>query len=89
MLYDNFIIVHLSLHTWVLELHHDSVSSGHFGIKKTFELITRIFSAQILNNDIKKFVESCITFCKAKVFRLKPYSLLSLPFQLLLELSLV
>ena len=43
LLFDNLIYVPESLRTRILELHHDSVSAGHFGIKKTSELISRNF----------------------------------------------
>jgi len=40
LLFDNLIYVPESLRTRILELHNDSVSAGHFGIKKTSELIS-------------------------------------------------
>jgi len=46
LLFDNLIYVPESLRTRILELHYDSVSSGHFGIKKTSELISRNFGGQ-------------------------------------------
>jgi len=79
LLIDNLIYVPKSLRTRVLELHHDSVSSGHFGIKKTSELISRNFWWPKLLIDVTKFVKSCDICCANKVPRHKPvFSPLSL-----------
>jgi len=77
LLFDNLIYVPESLRTRILELHHDSVSAGHFGIKKTSELISRNFWWPKLFNDVSRFVRSCEICCKNKVPRHKPYGLLS------------
>jgi len=77
LLFDNLIYVPQNLTTRVLEIHHDSVTAGHFGVRKTFDLINRNFWWPKLRNDVKKFVKSCETCCKAKVPRHKPYGLLS------------
>jgi len=77
LLFDNLIYVPKCLRTRVLELHHDSVSAGHFGINKTVELISRNFWWPKLHNDVKKFIKSCETCCKSKIPRHKPYGLLS------------
>ncbi len=77
LLFDNLIYVPKSLRTRVLELHHDSISAGHFGIKKTSELISRNFWWPKLLNDVTKFVKSCEICCKSKIPRHKPYGFLS------------
>ena len=77
LLFDNLIYVPLCLRTRVLELHHDSITSGHFGVNKTFDLISRNFWWPKLRRDVKEFIKSCDICCKAKVPRHKPYGLLS------------
>ena len=77
LLFDNLIYVPESLRTRILELHHDSVSAGHFGIKKTSELISRNFWWPKLFNDVSRFVRSCEICCKNNIPRHKPYGLLS------------
>ena len=77
LLFNNLIYVPGSLRTRVLELHHDSISAGHFGIKKTTELISRNFWWPKLSNDVTKFIKSCDVCCRNKVPRHKPYGLLS------------
>eukprot|EP00833_Pecoramyces_ruminatium_P015778 jgi/Orpsp1_1/1189810/evm.model.d7180000074656.1 len=43
LLFNNLIYVPKDVRIRVLELHHDSVSAGHFGVNKTIELISRNF----------------------------------------------
>jgi len=77
LLYDNLIYVPKSLRTRVLELHHDSVAAGHFGVNKTTELISRNFWWPKFHADVKNFVKTCEICCKSKVPKHKPYGLLS------------
>jgi len=77
LLFNNLIYVPLNLRTRILESHHDSITAGHFGVRKTLDLINRNFWWPNLRNDVKKFIKSCETCCKAKVPRHKPYGLLS------------
>jgi len=77
LLFNNLIYVPKSLRTRVLELHHDSVAAGHFGINKTVELISRNFWWPKFHMDVKSFVKSCETCCRSKIPRHKPYGLLS------------
>eukprot|EP00833_Pecoramyces_ruminatium_P008539 jgi/Orpsp1_1/1182571/evm.model.c7180000081820.1 len=58
-------------------MHHDSVTAGHFSVNKTSDLIYRNFWWPKLRHDVKKFIKSCETCCRAKVPRHKPYGLLS------------
>ena len=60
-----------------MELHHDSVSAGHFGIAKTVELISRNFWWPKLRQDVKEFIRSCSICCQSKIPKHKPYGLLS------------
>ncbi|MBE6133033.1 MAG: hypothetical protein E7180_06615 [Erysipelotrichaceae bacterium] len=77
LLFNNLIYVPQILRTRVLELHHDSVSAGHFGISKTIDLICRNFWWPKLSIDVKNFIKSCDICCKSKIPRHKPYGLLS------------
>ena len=77
LLYDNLIYVPCNLRTRVLELHHDSITAGHFGVNKTIELISRNFWWPKFSYDVKKFIKSCEVCSKAKIPRHKPYGLLS------------
>jgi len=77
LLFNNLIYVPFVLRIKVLELHHDSVSAGHFGVTKTVELITRNFWWPKLRNDVKEFIRSCPICCQSKIPKHKPYGLLS------------
>ena len=77
LLFNNLIYVPSSLRTLVLELHHDSITAGHFGVNKTLELISRNFWWPKLSLDVKNFIKSCEVCCRAKIPRHKPYGLLS------------
>ena len=77
LLIDNLIYVPKSLRTKVMEIHHDSISAGHFGIKKTTELISRNFWWPKLITDVTSFIRSCDICCRNKISRHKPYGLLS------------
>ena len=61
----------------MLELHHDSVTAGYFGVSKTFDLNNRNFWWPKLRYDVRNSIKSCDIYCKAKVPRHKPYGLLS------------
>ena len=64
----------------ILSACHDSPTSGHFGIKKTFELVNRTYTWPGLRQFIKKFVVSCDTCQRNKSVQHKPFGLLqSLP----------
>lgn len=68
----------LRLH--VIEQCHDAQAAGHFGIAKTYELITRNFWWPGLRRYVKDYCKSCDTCNRAKPARHKPYGLLnSLP----------
>ncbi len=77
LLFNNLIYVPYNFRSKILEIHHDSISAGHFGVLKTFELISRNFWWPKMRKDIKKFIKSCFICCKAKVPKHKPYGLLS------------
>jgi hypothetical protein len=59
---------------------HDDPAAGHFGLQKTFELVSRSFYWSGMRQLVKKFVLSCDTCQRNKSPRHKPYGLLqSLP----------
>lgn len=59
---------------------HDAPTSGHFGVHKTCELVSRTYYWPRLRQFVKRFVTSCDTCQRSKTARHKPYGLLqSLP----------
>ena len=50
--------------------------SGHPGINKTIELVTRDFTWDHMRRDVQQYVSKCDTCAKAKHSRHKPYGLL-------------
>jgi len=42
-------------------------TTGHFGVRKIFDLINSNFRWPKLRNDVKKFVKFCETCCKANL----------------------
>ena len=64
----------------VLQTHHDDPLAGHFGVKRTAELIQRKYKWPQMARDIEDYVLSC-TMCKRiKPTRQKPFGeLQSLP----------
>ena len=77
LLFNNLIYVPEPIRVRILELHHDSITAGHFGVNKTCELISRNFWWPKLSSDVKQFIKSCDICCQSKVPRHKPYGLLS------------
>jgi len=65
-----------SLRLCTMELHHDFLSAGHFGVSKTVDMIKRAFYWPSMYSDVYKFVRSCPICCKSKVPKHKPYGLL-------------
>ena len=64
------------LRTEILKKYHDSPSSGHLGIKRTEELITRNYWWPELHKDVKDHVKSCETCARSKYSRHKRYDYL-------------
>ena len=57
----------------ILKQRHENLTSGHFGVMRTMEAITRDFYWPTLAKDVKEYVESCITCQKSKPLRRKPF----------------
>ena len=67
LLFDNKLYVPPKCRPFVLNVCHDSPSSGHFGIKKTLNLLNRYFWWPSSNPDTKDYVRSCEIYCRSKV----------------------
>ena len=64
----------------ILQSRHDSLLAGHFGISKTFELVSRDYWWPQLRVFIQDYIKSCDICCRSKAVRHKPYGpLLPLP----------
>jgi transposase InsO family protein len=55
---------------------HDSPMAGHFGIAKTFDLVSRTFTWPSMRKYIKDYVDGCDTCQRSKSSNHKPYGLL-------------
>ena len=60
----------------VLQQCHDTPMAGHFGIHKTFALISRRYWWPRLRHFVTDYVRSCDTCCRSKKPRHHPYGLL-------------
>jgi len=60
----------------ILSFCHDSPLAGHFGIHKTFDLVSRNFTWPGMREMVKSFVPSCDVCARSKVPRRKPAGLL-------------
>jgi len=76
LLFQNKLYVPINSRSFALKLCHDSPSAGHFGIRKTTNLLNRDFWWPSLRSDAKKYVRSCTVCCRAKDSRHKPYGFL-------------
>jgi len=64
----------------VLHLYHDHRIGGHYGYRKTLDLILRRYWWKSIRKDVKAYVESCDVCQKSKVIRQSPQGkLLPLP----------
>ena len=60
----------------VITAHHDALQAGHFGVRRTTDLVQRRFWWPSLRRHIRQYVESC-TYCQAnKSVTQKPHGLL-------------
>ena len=60
----------------ILRRFHDSISSGHFGVRKTVDLVSRQFWWPRMIRFIKDYCRSCEVCMRSKSSRHKPYGLL-------------
>ena len=76
LLFQNKLYVPPNCRSLALKICHDSPSAGHFGFKKTINLLNRDFWWPSLNSDAQDYIRSCETCCRSKVLRHKPYGFL-------------
>ena len=48
-----------SIRSEVLAINHDDAVAGHFGFRRTFELVSRKYFWQGLRADVKNYVNTC------------------------------
>ena len=78
--YQGLLYVPEIIRTELISRHHDDPLAGHFGIKKTRELIARKYYWPTLCHDVEDYVKRCDVCLASKAVRHKPYGdLQSLP----------
>ena len=60
----------------VLQNRHDSRLAGHYGVRKTVELVARDYGGHSNGKYVKDFVGTCDICARAKAPRHKPYGYL-------------
>jgi hypothetical protein len=74
------IYVPYSLHLDVLRMYHDDPLTGHFGIAKTLELLSRNYWFPFMSSFVEKYMSTCDTCSRGKPSRhLKHRELMPLP----------
>jgi Integrase zinc binding domain len=69
-----------ALRNEILEMVHDDPLSGHFGIKKTLELLARSWWWPGMKQSVREYIKTCPICQRTKVKRHRPYGALqSLP----------
>jgi RNase H-like domain found in reverse transcriptase/Reverse transcriptase (RNA-dependent DNA polymerase)/Integrase zinc binding domain/Chromo (CHRromatin Organisation MOdifier) domain/Retroviral aspartyl protease/Integrase core domain len=78
LLHEGLVCVPAEPELWkqILEECHDSLTAGHFGISKTFDLVSRTFFWPSMRKYIKDYVGGCDTCQRSKSSNHKPYGLL-------------
>lgn len=61
----------------ILEEYHDAPAAGHFGIAKTFEIVSRNYYWPSMRKYIKDYISGCDTCIRNKNHHHKPYGLLA------------
>jgi Integrase zinc binding domain/Chromo (CHRromatin Organisation MOdifier) domain len=80
-----------NLRTFILQLAHDSVESGHPGKNKLYELVHRMYFWPQLSRDVKQFTRNCHSCMRNKTSRLRYQGTLKplpIPLQRWRELSI-
>ena len=62
--------------TKVISKHHDNLLAGHFGIKKTQELVARKYYWLTLCHNVKDYMRGCDVYLLLKAIRHKLYGYL-------------
>ncbi len=76
LFYNNLLYIPEKVRLFILTKCHENPSSGHVGIAKTEELITRNYWWPQLHKDVVEFVKTCETCIRNKVTRHKKYDFL-------------
>ena len=61
----------------VLAAHHDSADAGHFGMDRTYDLISRQYIWAGMTNDIREYIGRCAHCQRNKASHQRPYGLLN------------
>ena len=61
------------IRTDIISKYHNDSLVGHFGVKKTRELVARKYYWPTLHADIEAYVKGCDVYIASKVVRYKPY----------------
>jgi hypothetical protein len=65
----------------LLRIHHDDPLAGHFGPKRTRDLLGRKFFWEGMMKDVEEYIQTCVSCQQNKPIRHRPYGVLaSLPF---------
>jgi hypothetical protein len=67
---------HMQVRTALLQEAHDSLVSGHLGVAKTAELLTRTYYWPGIHSDVKAYVRSCLSCQSHKASNRQPAGLL-------------
>ena len=73
---DHRIVVPASLRHLVMEAHHSTAHSGHFGTRRTTDLISRSFYWPGMHSNIKAFCQACPSCQTSKSSTQRPFGLL-------------
>ena len=77
LFYDGLVYVPDSpLRLEILQAHHDQPLAGHFGHRKTLDLIQREYYWPLMSAMVKNYIDSCDICKRVKTSRHKPYGLL-------------
>jgi transposase InsO family protein len=68
-----YIPLEKALRSEILRMNHDDATAGHFGFRRTFELVARKYFWQSLRADVKKYVNTCEECQRGKPRRHRPY----------------
>lgn len=62
-----------SIRAEVLRMHHDDPLAGHFGVRRTLELLQRKFFWTSMRRDVKSYIATCTECQRGKARRHRPY----------------
>lgn len=74
---NGLIVVPKELQREVLRLHHDTPTSGHFGVAKTMDMVGRHFWWPKMRSTVEEYCRTCDSCQRNKSRRCQPYGLLT------------